>query len=115
MPSCCHSECDRHKSGVTCGNIGCDGIGAGRECCHNRSDSAPVAGRSTLADDAVTEQAAVAAWAEITTSEGDVTLWVPTEGPELTPCASRALLAILVGLTAVPVVERPGEGTRGDR
>jgi hypothetical protein len=115
MPSCRHSECDSNKSRVTCENIGCDGIGAGRECCHNRSDSAAVAGRSTLADDAVTEQAAVAAWAEISTSEGDVTLWVPTECPELTPRASRALLAILVGLTAVPVVEQSGQGTRGDR
>jgi hypothetical protein len=114
MPSCRHSGCDSSKSRLTGGNLGCDGIGAGLECCHNRSDSAAVAGRSTPADDAVTGQATVASWAEISTPDDEVTLRVPTECPELTPRASRALLAILVGLTAVPVVEGPGEGTRGD-
>ena len=115
MPSCRHSECDSKKMLLTCGNSGCDGIGAGRECCHNRSDSAAVAGRSTRVDDAVTEPTAAAPWAEISTPDDEVTLWVPTECPDLTPRASRALLAILVGMTAVPVVERPGEGTRDDR
>ena len=57
----------------------------------------------------------MAPWAEISTPEDEVVLWVPTEVPQLTSRASRALLAILVGLTAVPVVERSGEGTRGDR
>lgn len=110
MPSCRHAEGDSKKSCLTCGNVGCDGIGGGRECCHNRSDSAAVVGQSTPADDAVTEPAAVAPWAEISTPEEEVTLRVPTECPELTPRASRALLAILVGLTAVPVVNRPGGG-----
>lgn len=115
MPSCRHAECDSKKSGLNCGNVGCDGIGDGRKCCHNGSDSSAVVGRSTAADDAVTEQAAVASWAEISTSDDEVVLRVPTEMPELTPYVSRALLAILVGLTAVPVVEQSGEGTRGGR
>jgi len=115
MPSCRHAECDSKKSVLTCGNVGCDGIDGGRECCHNRSDSAAVVGRSIPADDAVTERAAVAPWAEISTPDDEVVLRVQTEVPQLTPRASRALLAILVGLTAVPVVERPGEETRGDR
>jgi hypothetical protein len=100
---------------LTCVNVGCDGIGGGRKCCHNGSASASVVGRSTPVDGAVTEQAAVAPWAEISTPDDEVVLRVPTEVPELTPRASRALLAILVRLTAVPAVGWPGEEAGGDR
>lgn len=40
---------------------------------------------------------------------------VPHEPPDLTPGAARALLAILVELTDVPVLDLQGEGTRDDR
>jgi hypothetical protein len=65
-------------------------------------------------DDAVTGQT-TSVWAEINTSENGLVVQVPTEVPELTPRAARALFAILVGLAEVPVVDRLDEGIRDDR
>jgi hypothetical protein len=40
---------------------------------------------------------------------------LPAGTPELTPVVARALLAILVELTEVPVLDGPTEGVNGDR
>jgi hypothetical protein len=40
---------------------------------------------------------------------------LPAGVPELTPVVARALLAILVELTEVPVLYGPTEGVNGDR
>ena len=115
MPSCRHGDCDSKKSGMTCGNVSCDGIDAGRECRHNEPKTSLTEAPSRRAEGVVTGQGISARWAEISTSDDGVTVRVPAEVPTLTPRAARALLAILVELTDVPVLDRPGEGTHDDR
>src|SRR6476469_10451652 len=89
----------------------CDGIQVAGECRHNRSRTGAAGAEANRADGAVTGPNN-SRWAEISTSDDGVTVRVPTEVPALTPRAARALLAILVELTDVPVLARPGEGTR---
>jgi len=43
-----------------------------------------------------------------------MTVRLPAELPTLTPRAARALLAILVELTEVPVLGQPAEGASDD-
>jgi hypothetical protein len=114
VPSCRHNGCDGKKSGLTCENAGCDGIRMGQECRHNpvRTQAATV--EANRADDAVTGPVR-SEWAEIRSPDDDLVVWVPTEVPVLTPHASRALFAILVGLAEVPALDRPAEEARDDR
>ena len=114
VPSCRHSDCDSSMPALTCEDTRCDGICEGGECRHNRPRTPLGEAQSRRTEDAVTEQGA-AEWAEISTSDDRVTVRVPAEMPTLNPRVARALLAILVELTDVPVLDRPGEGTRDDR
>lgn len=114
VPPCRHSDCDSTKVGVTCGNVPCDGIDVGRACRHTEPKTALTEAQSRNPEDAVTSQGTSGVWAEISTSD-EVTVRVPTEIPTLTPRAARALFAILVELTDVPVLDQPEEGTRDGR
>lgn len=114
--SCCHTGCDGKKCGLTCDDGRCDGIGGKAVCRHNTLDCPCLRAESRSVGNAVTTRAAgERAWREISSSEDGVTVRLPVEAPALTSRAARALLAILVELTDVPVLDRPGEGTRDDR
>jgi hypothetical protein len=114
-PSFRHSDGDSKKQGLTCEDSACDGIGGRCRCRHNRPKTRSGEPRSRRVDDAVTRRDPEAGYVEISFPDDEVTVRVPEEPPELTPRAARALLAILVELTDVPVLDRPGEGTRDDR
>jgi hypothetical protein len=45
---------------------------------------------------------------------GSLTVHFPMPVPVLTPRAARMLLGILVELTEVPVLDKPGDGVRDD-
>jgi len=112
MPSCRHSECDGNKRALTSGNGACDGRDGTPECRHNRLQTASAGGKSRRRGDAVTDRDRE--WIEISSSDDGVTVRLPAELPALTPRAARALLAILVELTEVPVLGQPAEGESGD-
>lgn len=112
---CRHSDRDGKKPGMTCGNWPCDGIGAGCRCRHNRPNTPSGEPRPRRVGDAVTRRAVRGRWVEISFPDYGVTVRVPEEPPDLTPRAARALLAMLVELTDVPVLDLPGEGTRDGR
>jgi hypothetical protein len=112
MPSCCHSDRDSRELTVSCGNIGCDSSDGIGECRPNRVETASAPGDSTLRRPAVTAQRLDRS--EISSAEDRVTVRGPEELPTLTSRATRALLAILVELTEVPVIDTPEEGTRRD-
>jgi hypothetical protein len=102
MPSCRHTTCDSTKSALNSGNVRCDRCDGIAECRHNAPESAsgcPVARRSGRA---VTR----------TDEIGSLTVCFETAVPVLTPRAARALLAILVELTEVPVLDGPGDEVR---
>jgi hypothetical protein len=67
-------------------------------------------GESGRGGDAVTH--GEAEWIEISSPDDGVTVRLPAELPALTSRAARALLAILVELTEVPVLDRPAKGVR---
>ena len=112
MPSCRHSERDSKKQGMTCGNGGCDGSDGIPECRHNQPQPAPVSAESRLRGHAVT--CLDGGRLEISAPHDDVTVRLPAELPTLAAGAARALLAILVELTEVPVLDPPEKGTRDD-
>lgn len=112
MPSCRHIECDGTKPASTSGNAACDGCDGTPECRHNGPQTAPAGRKSRRRGDAVTGRDSE--WFEISSSDDGVTVRLPAELPALTPRAARALLAILVELTEVPVLGQPAEGASDD-
>lgn len=116
MPSCCHTGCDGKKCGLTCEDSRCDGMCGEVECRHNAPNGPSRWVESRRIEDAVTARATgERVWREISSSGDGVTVRLPVGPPTLTPRAARALLAILVELTDVPVLDQPGEGTCDDR
>lgn len=47
--------------------------------------------------------------------DGPIRVTLPAVLPDLTPAVARGLLAILIELTEVPVLDRPGEEVDHDR
>jgi hypothetical protein len=90
---------------VRCG--GCDGIPG---CRHNQPETLSNGLESTQLGDAVTR----ATCDKISAESGRIVVHLPAGPPVLTPRAARTLLAMLVELTEVPVLDRPGEEAGDD-
>jgi len=113
MPSCRHSDCDSNKDSVSCENSGCDSCDGIRDCRHNRPETRSLAPGLGRHGRAVTGRRSRRT--EISSADDGVVVRLPAELPRLTSHVASALLAILVELTEVPVLDRPGEGVRDDR
>jgi hypothetical protein len=105
MPSCRHSRCDGIKPATTRENTSCDGCDGMAECRHNPPETGSRRPESGCGGDAVTRAVEI----------GSLVVHYPAELPVLSPHAARLLLGILVELTDVPVLDRPGEEVRDDR
>jgi hypothetical protein len=112
MLSCRHGDCDSNELSLSCGNTACDSCDGIGECRHNGPETGPVTAESRRDGHAVTGRRSKLS--EISSHDGGVTVRLPAELPTLTPRVARALLAILVELTEVPVLDRPGEGVSCD-
>jgi hypothetical protein len=99
MPSRRHNSCDGIKPATTSANVLCDGCDGIAETRHNELNIGSRTPESTRPGDAVT--ASIDQKSEISA----VTVRLPATLPALTPRLARALLAILVELTDVPVLE----------
>jgi hypothetical protein len=104
MPSCRHTTCDGTETALTSRNASCDGCDGTRECRHNSSKRGSGPAESRRVDDAVTGD--TSRTFEISSSDGQLTVRLPSERPVLTRGAARVLLGILVQLTTV---DEPGE------
>jgi hypothetical protein len=114
MPACRHDHCDSTNRNLTCGNECRDSIGSGHECRHDQLQAPSEEARQRRLRDAVTgPDVRESPQVEISSEEGEITLRFPTERPMLTRRAAHVLLGILVGLTEVPVLDRP-EGGESD-
>ena len=112
MLSCRHNGCDSNKRLLSCGNVGCDSCDGIGECRHNRSETGSVTAESRRPGHAVTGRDTGPT--EISSPDDGVTVRLPADLPTLTPRAARALLAILVELTEVPVLDQPAERASDD-
>lgn len=99
MPSCRHTPCDSIGCPVNCGNVPCDGCDGTAGCRHNRPRRASAPRKSRRPRGAVTPT--TAGNSEISA----VSVRLPATPLVLIPRSARALLAILVELTEVPVLE----------
>jgi hypothetical protein len=99
MPSRCHTGCDGTTCLVSCGNVSCDGCDGMAGCRHNQPETGFTRPESRRHGGAV--PSTIVRQSEISA----ITVHLPTTLPVLTPRAARALLAILVELTEIPVLE----------
>jgi hypothetical protein len=95
IPSSRYSDCDGTNRPVTCENSPCDRCDGIAGCRHNHPETGAGQPVPTHPDGTVTR----------TIEISGITFCLPTTLPVLTPRTARALLAILVELTEVPVLE----------
>jgi hypothetical protein len=102
MPSCRHTACDGTRQALNSENSVCDGCDGIAESRHNPPQGGSERPESRRSDCAVTR----------TDEIGSLVVHFSTPVPALTPRAARILLGILVELTEVPVLDKPGDGVR---